>query len=421
MKFIHCADLHIDSPLRKLSSYSDSPADKIKSATRSAFEKIIDYCLEEEADFLLISGDLFDGNCRDFNTILWICKQARRLGELPILIVHGNHDYANGLARLIPWPKNVHLFSSDHPSTKRILSKDGIEVAVHGQSYPKAAVKENLAIGFPEALDGAVNIGILHCNFEGSADHDPYAPCKRADLVSKSYDYWALGHIHQSICYAPNRTGEPWIVYPGNIQGRHIRESGPKGCFLVSANQDGICAEPKFLHTDTLRWYELMLPINPLHTTMDELIADLEMKLEQLCERENKHTMALRIHLSGKTKLYQHLLTEWPSAELRIRDLCSHYQNIWIEKIKTTLKPSYELKDLSQNPFLSKVIEDFELLAESGEHQSILDSLAKEVEKATGELVHKSNWDEQGSIEQILHKSKEYLLSKLTDGGFLEN
>lgn len=407
--------------MKKLTAYADSPADDIKSATRHAFEKIIEYCLTEGAEFLLISGDLFDGNCRDFNTILWICKQVRRLGETPVLIVHGNHDYANGPARLIPWPKNVHLFPYDRASTKTFLSSEGIKVAIHGQSYSKPAVKENLAISFPDAVNGAINIGLLHCNFEGSIDHDPYAPCKRADLVSKSYDYWALGHIHKSICYEPSRAGEPWIVYPGNIQGRHIRESGPKGCFLVNAKQDGTCAKPKFLSTDTLRWYELLVELTPQDTNEDDLIAKLEKQLEELNEKENKHSMALRIHLKGKTKLYQQLISEWTATELRIRDHCSNYQNIWLEKVRTTLKPCHDLNQLKHNPFLSKVMDDFDQLFKSGEHRTILDSWAKEVEKATGDLVHKSNWDEKQNIEHILHKSQEYLLGKLVDEGFFED
>ena len=421
MKFIHCADLHIDSPLRKLSTYSDAPVKEIKSATRQAFERIIQHCLQEKADFLLISGDLFDGNCRDFNTILWICAQARLLGETPILIVHGNHDYANGLAKLIPWPKNTHLFPCGQASTKSFTTKGGVRVAVHGQSYAKPAEKENLALGFPEAVPGAVNIGLLHCNFEGSRNHDPYAPCSRDDLVSKSYDYWALGHIHKAACYEPTQAGEPWIVYPGNIQGRHIREAGPKGCFLVSANQDGISSKPKFLSTDILRWHEHMLEVKAEHTSIEGIISDLEKGLDRLAKSEAQYKIALRIHLHGQASIYHQLVTDWPALELRVRDLCASYQNIWLEKVKNSIKPERNIHELKNSPFLAKVMADFEELFESGEHRAILDSWVKEVEQATGDLVQKSQWDQKQNIQQILSKSQEYLLSKLADGGFLED
>ncbi|NRA45711.1 MAG: DNA repair exonuclease [Oligoflexales bacterium] len=421
LKFIHCADLHIDSPLRKLSTYTDAPVDKIKSATRHAFEKIIQHCLDENVDFLLISGDLFDGNCRDFNTILWICSQARRLGETPILIVHGNHDYANGLARLIPWPKNVHLFPCEAPSTKTFQTTSGIAVAVHGQSYSRPAVKENLALGFPSPVAGAFNIGLLHCNFEGSSHHDPYAPCKRDDLVSKEYQYWALGHIHKAIIYEPAKPGEPWIVYPGNIQGRHIRESGPKGCYLVSAKQDGLARKPEFLSTDTLRWHELKLEVTASHSCMEDLLLSLEKKLEALINADSKQTTALRVHLYGKASLCKELLSNWPKTELQIRDLCSQYQNIWLEKIKNGLQAAQDLDELRENPLFSEIIEDFEHLLGSGEHREILESWAKEVAKATGDLVHKSQWDQGKNISQIVEKSRAYLLGQLSEGGFFED
>lgn len=421
MKFIHCADLHIDSPLRKLSTYADTPAEEIKTATRSAFEKIVQHCLAEEVDFLLIAGDLFDGNCRDFNTILWICAQVRRLGNIPVLIVHGNHDYSNGLAKQIPWPKNTHLFPWDKPSTVQITCKDGLKVAIHGQSYSKPAVRENLALNFPEAITGAINIGLLHCNFEGSANHDPYAPCKRSDLVCKFYDYWALGHIHKTVCYEPSKAGDPWIVYPGNIQGRHIGETGAKGCFLVLTNQNGFIQPPQFLSTDTLRWQELWLELQIKHRSYDDLAQLLEDQLDQLRKSKSTQANALRIYLSGESPLYEELLTDWTSTELRIRDLCSTYQNIWIEKVYNKTKPCKDLAAIKNNPFMAKIVDDFEQLLLSGEHIAILNPLAKEVEQATGDLVHKSQWDQQQNLELIVDKSKAYLLSKLVDGGFFED
>ena len=399
----------------------DAPIEELKSATRKAFEAVIAHCLDEQVDFLLIAGDVFDGNCRDFNTILWLRHQIRRLGEVPVFIVLGNHDYRIGTTQQIPWPDNTHIFPCDKAATIQFRTKDGSEVAIHGQSFAKAAVTDNLAIHYPDAIGGALNIGLLHCNYEGALNHDPYAPCKRADLVAKGYDYWALGHIHKATIYKPASAIDPWVVYPGNIQGRHIRESGPKGCFLVSAEQGAISKEPEFLRTDSLSWHELKSSPNPDATSWEGVLKALETQLGELVALEAKRPLAIRVRLTGKTKLYTKALRDWPELELKVLDFCSLYPNVWVEKVANGLEPAHDLNEIPKDSFLAKIMGDFASTLESGEHYALLDSLAKEVEQASGDLVHKCAWQKGEHLAQILEKSRAHLLGKLAEEGFFED
>jgi DNA repair exonuclease SbcCD nuclease subunit len=249
MRFVHAADIHLDSPLRGLESYPGAPADEIRGATRAALVKLIELCLNERADFLLIAGDLFDLDWRDFHTALFVAQQLRRLESagIPVFIILGNHDSYQEMSRRTPWPSNVTVFDHKQPESYPI---EKLNVVVHGMSFPKREVCENLVPLYPEPVAGCFNIGLLHTNANGSPNHDPYAPCSVQELVSKRYDYWALGHVHDFQILHQH----PHVVYAGNPQGRHVRELGAKGIVLVHVS-DGEVTELEFRETDVLRWF----------------------------------------------------------------------------------------------------------------------------------------------------------------------
>ncbi|HRJ62279.1 MAG TPA: DNA repair exonuclease, partial [Azospirillaceae bacterium] len=254
MRFIHAADIHLDSPLAAVADRGGDLADALVGATRRALTTMVDLAIDRRVDFVLLAGDLWDGDWKDAHAGLFFMRQTARLqaAGVPVLAVVGNHDAAAGLAGL-PWPDNVRFFSARKPQTELLL--DG-RVAVHGQSFAKAAVTDNLARNYPARVAGAFNIGLLHTALEGAADHAPYAPCSVADLRGKGYDYWALGHVHAARVV----DRDPWIVYPGNLQGRHIRETGPKGCMLVEA-EDGQVQSVETLVCDAARWAEVAVDL----------------------------------------------------------------------------------------------------------------------------------------------------------------
>ena len=235
-RFLHAADIHLDSPLHGLSRYEGLPEDDIRGATRAAFDNLVQRAIDEDVDFVVIAGDLFDGEWKDMSTGLYFARAMGRLdrAEIPVFLLAGNHDAASVITRSIPWPPNVRLFSARRPETHLLAE---LQVAVHGQSFSTPAVTDNLVPSYPAAAEHHFNIGMLHTALAGRKGHADYAPCSLDDLKAKQYDYWALGHVHQheTVCEAPH------VVFPGNIQGRTIRETGPKGAVIVTSR--GMAAE----------------------------------------------------------------------------------------------------------------------------------------------------------------------------------
>jgi len=226
-KFVHAADIHLDSPLRGLDRYEGAPVDRVRSSTRKALEAMVDLAIEEAAAFVLLSGDVFDGDWRDYKTGLYFIDQMSKLGRagVRVFMLRGNHDAANRSMKRLALPDNVYEFGSRRPETERL---DDLGVVLHGQSFPAGAVTMDLAAGYPDAVPGMFNIGLLHTSLNGRPGHDTYAPCTTDSLTARGYDYWALGHVHEREVVREN----PLIVFPGNTAlgkglldrgtGRHI-------------------------------------------------------------------------------------------------------------------------------------------------------------------------------------------------------
>lgn len=234
-RFLHAADIHLDSPLHGLSRYEGLPLGEIRGATRAAFDNLVQCVIDEAVDFVLIAGDLFDGDWRDMGTGLYFARAMGRLAQagIPVFILSGNHDAASVLTRTVPWPPNVYQFGSKRPET-HVLADLG--VAIHGQSFSTSAITENLVRDYPSPKPHAFNIGMLHTALAGRPGHANYAPCSVDDLRAKGYDYWALGHVHEfEVACA-----DPYAVFPGNIQGRTIRETGAKGAVIVSVSDRAV-------------------------------------------------------------------------------------------------------------------------------------------------------------------------------------
>ena len=229
MRFIHAADLHLDSPLTGLRERAGSRAEDLAGATQRAFREMIQFAIDEKVDLVLIAGDIFDGDWSDYKSGLEFIAGLADLDKagIRVAMIRGNHDAANKMSRRLQWPKNTFEFRSRSPETHVI---DELGVAIHGQSFPNGAVPQNLAQNYPTARGDLFNIGLLHTSGSGPSAHVTYAPCSVADLTAKEYDYWALGHVHtrRLLCESPP------IVFPGNLQGRHINEPGERGFMLVT-------------------------------------------------------------------------------------------------------------------------------------------------------------------------------------------
>lgn len=292
-RFLHAADIHLDSPLHGLSRYEGLPVDAIRGATRAAFDNLVQRAIAEAVDFVVIAGDLFDGDWRDMGTGLHFARAMGRLDQagIPVFILAGNHDAASVVTRTVPWPPNVRLFGSRRPETHTL---PGLGVAVHGQSFPMPSVTDNLVRAYPAADPGAFNIGMLHTAMAGRPGHADYAPCSVADLQAKGYDYWALGHVHafEIVC------AEPYAVFPGNIQGRTVRETGPKGAVLVSVSDRAVTAVER-IELDVIRWVRAEVDCAGLSADIDRRMRAVLTRVHG--ENASGLPLIVRIALVGAT------------------------------------------------------------------------------------------------------------------------
>jgi DNA repair exonuclease SbcCD nuclease subunit len=345
MRFVHTADIHLDSPLRGLESYPGAPVERLRNATRHAFDRVVDLCLEELVDFLIVAGDLFDTAVKDFNAALAAVAQMRRLNEanIPVYLVYGNHDSREEMTRHVPWPANVVSFDDKAPHTVR---HPRLPVALHGMSYPKREVTENLVPRYPPPVAGCFNIGLLHTNVGGNSLHAAYAPCSVDELVAKNYGYWALGHVHD---YALLHE-RPHVVYSGNTQGRHAREIGPKGCVLVTVDErtGAEVQEVEFRTTDLVRWFREAVPLQP-DDDEDAMMDATRHHLREIVSTSDGRLAAVRLEFTGRCAIHAQLAKDAARQQLlaNLRGLASDFgDEVWIEKIKFQTQSPLDLGSL---------------------------------------------------------------------------
>jgi exonuclease SbcD len=327
--FVHAADIHLDSPMQKLEAYDGAPVEEFRLSTRRALENVADLAISENAAFVLISGDLYDGDWKDYNTGLFFIKQMLRLNEahIPVFMAAGNHDAASTITKSLRMPDNVTLFAANRAETRTL---DDLPVAIHGRSFASPAEKTDLSGDYPEPLPGRFNIGILHTCATGRAGHEPYAPCSVEGLRDKGYHYWALGHVHQHEILSEN----PFIVFPGNTQGRHIRESGARGCVLVTVT-DNMEVSLEFTPTDVVRWSVINVDATGAEVPYDVVSAFAE-NLESAVSENNGMPLAVRVEISGKTPVAAELTADperW-TGEIRAAAMEAGGGRVWVEKVE---------------------------------------------------------------------------------------
>jgi DNA repair exonuclease SbcCD nuclease subunit len=412
-KFIHAADIHLDSPLHKLDYYDGAPVDEIRQATRRAFNNLVQTAIAEEVNFILIAGDLYDGDWKDYNTGLYLVSQTSRLRDagIPVYMVAGNHDAASNITKTLRLPENVHLFPSNQPATHTM---DSLNVAIHGQSFATPAVKKDLSLLYPTPLPGYFNTGLLHTCASGREGHEPYAPCTVEGLRSKGYDYWALGHVHQHEVL----WDDPWIVFSGNIQGRHVRETGPKGCVLVTVDDRG---RPKieFKPLDVIRWVIVTVDSNGAesgYTVIDRFCS----RLETILDENEGRPLAARVLIQGETPAHSELLANvdrW-SNEIRAAALDTSGHKVWIEKIKFHTRLPVSEKDLQiSDGAMGELVRLFdeltgkpELLRELSEE---LIDLEKKIPKELKQGPDGIRFDDMDWIKSLLAHVRPMLIQRL--------
>ncbi len=354
-RFVHAADLHLDTPFTGIAEVDRPVAEALRDASLRAWSDLVELCVEEGASFLLLAGDTYDGPRRGLRAQMAFLQGLRRLDRagIAVLAVSGNHDpEGSGWSAISGWPPTTTFFPADGVRSVPVL-RDGRALAtVYGISYARPDESRNLAALFPRLRgpgpDG-VRIGLLHCNVGSDPDHGDYAPCTTADLRAAAVDYWALGHVHRHRLVL---AGDPvWAAYPGVLQGRSPApvEAGPKGALVVDCDTDvpgGLREAPRLVPLDRIRFAAATADVTAA-ADLAAAAAAVAQTLEDL-RADPAHAgrgVVVRVILAGSPE------AAWPSelprllrsGELlqQVRAAAAHLRPfVWCEGLRPALAPA---------------------------------------------------------------------------------
>ena len=330
MVLFHAADLHLDSPLRGLGDYPATAS--MRGATRRAFTAIVDRCRAERAVALLLAGDIFDSDTRDMHAGLFFMAELSRLADVgtQVYVVRGNHDSAaNAVSAELAPPPHVHIYPHDRAAT---VVDHAHGIAVHGMSYPNRAAPDSLLPHYPPPVPGLLNIGLLHTNAVASPSHAPYAPTTIDALLAHGYQYWALGHVHE---HRIHPAAGRWVVYPGNSQGRTIRETGPRGCVRieVDASSRTIQAVTRVI-VDVARWERVVVDVGEA-TSVADVHHRVAEALRIETDRAEGRPLACRLTLTGTGPGHGHVRKNPPLLHGQLRaDAAARTPPVCFERIQ---------------------------------------------------------------------------------------
>ncbi len=412
-RFLHCADLHLDSPLRGLEADPDAPADAIRGATRQALINLVDYAIARRVDFVVAAGDLYDGDWQDWRTGQFLIGQIARLSNagIPLIGIRGNHDAESVITRRLRMPgDSARLLDHRRAETYRL---PGLPVSIHGQSFATRAVTDNIALAYPAPDPDRFNIGLLHSSVGERELHDNYAPCSVAQLSGHGYDYWALGHVHAQEVLAR----DPWIVFPGNLQGRHINETGAKGAMLVTVT-DGHVGDALFVPFDTVRWARVDVRLAE-DAGEDAALTQVRTELATAYEQAEGRLLAARIALSGACAAHETFSGDLGAAREKIRTEALSIAGpgmIWIERIdfSTTRPGSREAMDDRQDAIAAliralRAADGNDIAAEVRTYAGAMLDKASPLRQAIGPEHAAQSQD----VGDLVHRARDLLLGML--------
>lgn len=333
-RFVHTADIHLDSPLRSLALRDLELAEIVGDASRQAFISIVDLCLEERVDALVIAGDLYDGDQTSMKTARFVATQIGRLHQAGIRVfkIRGNHDALSRISKQLVFPDTVTIFGGRAQSV--LQTSGGLDVVFHGLSFTHSKAPESLLPKYPIAREGAVNVGIMHTSLAGSPGHDVYAPCSVADLHNHGFDYWALGHIHVRQLYPGVRAT---VVMPGIPQGRDINEAGEKSATLVTIRDDGSVEIEERL-TSVAQFERLGVDLTGT-VEWPEVVARVRGALEELRSNVRSRHVLARVNLTGASPLSWQLIRDRDLLLTEAQQVAGQLGGTWIEKLDLDVVP----------------------------------------------------------------------------------
>jgi len=370
--FIHAADLHLDAPFAGVDASDPRVSDALVTSTYDAFERIVTLAEERRVDFVLVAGDAFNSRNKSYRAqarFRAICERLDR-AAIPIFLVQGNHDPADGWSANLPMPATVHYFRTDAVERVEVSDPDTGDTlcALYGRGYATAATKTNLVRGFErDAADGTA-IGVVHANVGGQEGYEPYAPCSLDDLRAANMDYWALGHIHKPMLLQE----QPPIRYAGSPQGLNPKEDGPHGCWLVTM-ESGAVREQEFVETSVVRWARAEFDASGADD-LDAVAGRLRDVCQEFRADAEGRPVILRIDVTGRTAAHAELTHGTTFAELvgELRDeQLAEEPWVWVDRVRDRTRAVLDVEFL-------RGVEDF-----TGDLVRIADDLTAEPQEAT--------------------------------------
>jgi exonuclease SbcD len=419
-RFVHAADIHLDSPLRSLALRDPELADLIGNATRRAFVSVIDLCIDEQVDALLLAGDLYDGEQTSMKTARFLAEQIRRLHEAGIrtFVIRGNHDALSRITKELTFPDSVKLFGGRVEAISIDNSEGDFPVVVHGLSFAQPHAPDSLVAKYKPMIEGAVNIGILHTSLAGSPGHDLYAPCSLADLHATGFSYWALGHIHKRSV----TVGSSTIVMPGMPQGRDINEAGAKSVTLVTIADDrSIQLEERI--TSVAQFERVSVDATGIDDWRD-LVATLTRAMERTRMDVPSEHLVARLHLTGVTSLAWRIRRDIDLLKTESDQRASVIGRCWVEKLDVAcdvpgaaagaaVDPITELRGLIDGDVVQSEAYQMEVT-------KIAEELRAQLPQECRELLGTDETAFKAAVERLVKEGADDVLARLHAGAAIE-
>lgn len=412
-RFVHTADLHLDSPLRSLAMRNGDLAELISDATRQALIAIVDLCIDEQVDALIIAGDLYDGDQTSMKTARFLASQMQRLHEAGIatFIIRGNHDALSRITQELILPPSVTVFGGRSHAVE--LTQGDLALSIHGLSFAKPHAPGSLLEKYRRPTPDTVNIGIMHTSLAGAPGHDLYAPCKASDLHSWGFDYWALGHVHVRAQHA----GDRMVIMPGMPQGRDVNEAGEKTVTLVTVDDDrSLSVEERA--TSVAQFERVLVDLSSV-ATWREAAELIEQGMGVARDRTRSSNLVGRLRLTGATPLSWQLRRDRDLLLAETEQRAERLGKTWIEKIEiattapvntpaggATADPVLELGELMRS----------DIIHQHGVREAVRD-LVKELRDDLPPEARGFSGDDEAAfealIDQLLTEGSEDMLARL--------
>ncbi len=420
--FIHAADLHLDSPFSCLSNtLPDELKEALVKAPYIALERLRGLALEKGVSFCILAGDIFDSGDHSLSAQTRFLRETETLWKngITTFIVLGNHDTLDTSRLSNKISKGITIFGSEL-ECHMVKARDGTQCAISGVSYKQREEKRPLARLFHQ-LDLETkyfSIGVLHTNCGGVGGHGNYAPSTLADLTHAPVDYWALGHIHRRLILKP---ASPAIAYPGVTQGRNFRETGAKGCYLVTVEGSSITIHTIDLSTvrwlDIEIWLERVAKLDDLQVRISEELLKKVVPSGENDPPGQRYYCIVRLHLAGATSIKRELIKEEVILDLKeaLNEALFHDHGVWVDDIVDDTKKTFNINQLPPEGLPSEIFgASNQILSSKKARERLMSELSpllkkRDITKNAGDLLR------ENGLESIVNEARDLLFDLLED------